>query len=300
MEESAYNKLILQDDSSVDEPPDYLNHEKPQVTFSMVRPASIWTSQRVIEITLATLAAVLLAVDIGLGVYYSNLTDESRAVMSISREVAALNAAYEAAATKQAEAQMRLTQENIKQQVIRWKVEYQVKRNGEYKYMADNLHRDITFLKSHVPAIKEGCRHCLPRWTLIDSACFFLSFSETYSHRTWQEAREFCKKHDSDLAVVDSLEKQLKLNQLINLHQDPSRPLDKNGFWIGLRDVDSEAVWKWLDGSKLNEGFWNDGEPNDSGDEDCAATYPRSNPFKGWNDAPCSYNLKWICEMSVL
>ncbi|XP_077588016.1 uncharacterized protein LOC144206751 isoform X2 [Stigmatopora nigra] len=206
MEESAYNKLILQEDSSVDEPPDYLNHDKPQVTFSMVRPTYIWTSQRVLEITLAGLAALLLAVDIGLGVYYNNLTDESRAVMSISREVAALNAAYDAAATNQAEAQMRLRQENIKQQVIRWHIEHQVKRNVDYKYMANNLHRDITILKSHVPALREGCRHCLPRWILIDSACFFLSLSET--RRQWQEAREFCKKHDSDLAVVDSLEKQ--------------------------------------------------------------------------------------------
>ncbi|XP_057715673.1 CD209 antigen-like protein C [Corythoichthys intestinalis] len=300
MEESAYNKLIHQEDLSADEPALRLNQEKPQVSLSLVWPASTWTSRRVIEIILAALAAVLLAVDIGLGVYYKNLTDESRAVMSISREVAELNAAHEAATMIQEEAQMRLKQEITKQQVIKWQVEYQVKRNGEYKKLADKLQRDIAALKSHIPTIRESCRHCLPRWTLVDSACFFLSFSEIYSSRSWQEARDFCKKHGSDLAVVDTFEKQLKLNQLINIHhQDLSRSISQSGFWIGLRDVDSEAVWKWLDGTKLSEGFWNDGEPNNSGNEDCAATYPRSNPFKGWNDAPCTYNLKWICEMSA-
>lgn len=43
--------------------------------------------------------------------------------------------------------------------------------------------------------------------------------------------------------------------------------------------------------------YWNDGEPNNQGNEDCAAIYPRSNPFKSWNDAPCQYELKWLCQM---
>ncbi|KAM9788105.1 C-type lectin domain family 4 member M-like [Syngnathus typhle] len=299
MEESAYNKLIHQEDPSREEPPLHSNQEKPQVSFSMVRPASSWTSHRVLGITLAVLAAVLLAVDIGLGVYYNNLTDESWAVISISREVAALNTAYEAASKRRADAQMRLTQAIRQHQVIKWQVEHQTKRSSDYKKQADIIQTAITVLKSHVPMIREGCRHCLPGWTLINSACYFLSLSDTHFRSTWQEAREFCKKQDSDLAVLDSSEKQLTINQLINLHQDPLRSITQSGFWIGLRDVDTEGVWKWLDGTRLNEGYWDDGEPNNAGDEDCAATYPRINPFKGWNDAPCSHHLKWICEMSA-
>ncbi|XP_061699598.1 CD209 antigen-like protein B [Syngnathoides biaculeatus] len=299
MEEGAYNKLIHQEDMSVDEPPLRPNRENPQVSLSVARPSSTWTTHRVLEITLAVLAAVLLAVDIGLGVYYNNLTDQFSDVTSISREVAALNAAHEAALKKRAETDMRLAHEKQKHQVIKWELEYQTKRSGYYAKQADKIQTDISILKSHVVMIEEGCRHCLPGWTFISSKCFFLSFSDTFSRRSWEEAREYCKKHDSDLAVIDSSEKQLRINQLINLHQDPSRSLSFSGFWIGLRDAESEGVWKWLDGTQLNEGYWNDGEPNNVGDEDCVATYPRNNPFKGWNDAPCVNNLKWICEMSA-
>ncbi|XP_051941286.1 CD209 antigen-like protein C [Hippocampus zosterae] len=300
MEESAYNKLIHREDPSVDEPPLH-SHQEKQVSLSMVNPATNWTSQRVLEITLAGLAAVLLAVDIGLGVYYNNLTDESQVVMSISREVAALNTAYETASKKRAEAEMQLAQEKRKHQMIKWQVEHQATRSTDDKKQADKIQMDITILKSHIPMLKEGCRHCLPGWTLINSACYFLSFSDTYSRKSWQEAREFCKKHDSDLAKIDSSEKQLKINQLINLHYDERKPLHQSGFWIGLRDVDSEGEWKWLDGTRLNEGFsyWNHGEPNNLRDEDCGAIFPRNNPFQGWNDAPCIYNYKWICEMAA-
>ena len=30
--------------------------------------------------------------------------------------------------------------------------------------------------------------------------------------------------------------------------------------------------------------------------QDCAATYPRDNPFKAWKDAQCNDHMKWICE----
>lgn len=42
--------------------------------------------------------------------------------------------------------------------------------------------------------------------------------------------------------------------------------------------------------------YWNDGEPNDLGDEDCAALYAIENFFKAWNDAKCAFPMKWICE----
>ncbi|XP_054653205.1 CD209 antigen-like protein C isoform X2 [Dunckerocampus dactyliophorus] len=256
--DSAYNKLISQEDLSVDEPPRHSNQEKQQD---------------------------------------NHLTDEPRKVESINRELATLHKTYNAASQRRHESQKRLAEETRQQQITKWQLEHQTIRSKDYKKQADKIQLDIAVLKSHLPMLNEGCRRCSPGWTLINSACYFFSFSDRYSRRSWQEARQFCNKHGSDLVVVDTSEKQMIINQLINHHQDPSMSITQSGFWIGLRDVEEEGVWRWLKGTRLIEGYWNDGEPNNSGNENCAATYPRDNPFKGWNDAPCSYNLKWICEM---
>lgn len=132
----------------------------------------------------------------------------------------------------------------------------------------------------------------------MNSACYYFAFSSALVRRSWQEARDFCKRQGGDLAVINSREKNLVISELINKYADLMGPVVPfTGFWIGLRDVDDEGTWKWLDGTPLTDSFWNIGEPNNQGNEDCAATYRRSNPFFAWNDAPCSHGLKWICEM---
>lgn len=71
--------------------------------------------------------------------------------------------------------------------------------------------------------------------------------------------------------------------------------------WIGGSDSAVEGTWKWVTGPETNTTFWsgtaggntvggnyahwNGGEPNQSGDEDCAETYVSSG---SWNDLPCA------------
>ena len=66
--------------------------------------------------------------------------------------------------------------------------------------------------------------------------------------------------------------------------------------WIGASDREQEGVWRWVTGPEgledlgrgrlLNQGFtnWNDGEPNNSGDEDYAHMMDWSTPPGRWND----------------
>ncbi|XP_035530695.1 CD209 antigen-like [Morone saxatilis] len=297
--DGTYNKLISQEDLSGDEHSLYSNQEKQQVSMSMVRPDSSLNHYKLLTVSLAVLAAILLAADIGLGVYYSRLTDGYRTVTDISSEVAKLQATYNAAIQSRDEAKKQLAKELGEQQLTKWELEHQKRRNTDYERLADKIRMEIAPLKSHMPMIEEGCRHCLPGWTLMNSVCYYFALSDAMSRRSWQEARQFCTRQGGDLAVIDSREKHMAVADLINNYRDPLRPITQSGFWIGLTDVEEEGTWKWLDGTRLTDGYWNDGEPNNvHGNEDCAAAYPRSNPFKSWNDAPCTYELKWICEMA--
>lgn len=69
----------------------------------------------------------------------------------------------------------------------------------------------------------------------------------------------------------------------------------KRGYtWMGLIDINKESTWHWVDGSPLSLTFmkyWNKGEPNNVGDEDCAE-------FRedGWNDTKCDNKKFWICK----
>lgn len=79
--------------------------------------------------------------------------------------------------------------------------------------------------------------------------------------------------------------------------------------WIGANDTAVEGTWKWITGPEANTTFWqgtgsgstvggnyanwNSGEPNQSGDEDCAETYVSSGQ---WNDLPCSATLGYVVE----
>ena len=71
-------------------------------------------------------------------------------------------------------------------------------------------------------------------------------------------------------------------------------------FWLGGTDVETQTIWKWVDGSLLGENgdtFWHEAEPNDiNGREDCLV-------MRGslkWNDSSCQTRLYPLCSKSSL
>ncbi|XP_037550610.1 C-type lectin domain family 4 member M [Nematolebias whitei] len=293
----SYKQLTSQEEATEDELPLHSNQEQQQVTLSTLRPESSLSYHKPLAVSLAVLAVILLAVNIGLGVYYSKLTN-GNILRDMSREIAKLQASYNAAVQSRDETQKQLETERKQQQVTKWEYEHLIMRIKDYEKQVERIQMEIASVNSHLPMIREGCRHCLAGWTFLSSRCFYFPFSDTFYRTTWQEARQFCQRLGSDLAIIDSKEKNMAITELVKNNQDFSRSFYQNGYWIGLSDAEDEGVWKWIDGMRLSEGYWNAGEPNDSNNEDCAAVYPKANPFMSWNDAPCSYNLKWICEMS--
>ncbi|XP_056249289.1 CD209 antigen-like protein E [Seriola aureovittata] len=265
--------------------------------MSVVRPESSMHFYRLVTVSLAVLAVILLAIDIGLGVYYSKLTGQYT-ITDMNEEMTKLQAFYNSAVKSRDDAKKELAKEISEHLHTEWELDHQTKRNKGYEKDINKIQEEISAMKAHIPMIAEGCRHCLPGWTYMNSACYYIATSEALSRRPWHQARQFCINQGGDLAILDTTEKNVAVNSLINNYHDSSRFISLNGYWIGLRDIDEEGTWKWLDGRRMTEGYWNDGEPNNQDNEDCAATYPKNNPFKSWNDAPCGYSLKWICEMA--
>ncbi|XP_050934304.1 uncharacterized protein LOC108892423 [Lates calcarifer] len=290
--DGGFNTLICQEDL-YDDPPS--NQNRRQVSMSNMIPGR---QGRLAVVSLALFAAVLLIVDISLGVHYNRLTDTHLTIDDtehIENELNKLQETYKTAIKTMKDAKKQVDSEMSRQTQTNWELEHQTKRTSDYEAQIKKITGDIASLRSHLPMIHDGCRHCPAGWLLMNLVCYYFPFSDGAGYKTWQKAREFCQMHGGDLAVIDNKDKEnATVRVLINNH-DASKNI--NGFWIGLRDLHEEGTWKWLDGTILVEGYWNDGEPNNQDNEDCAAIYPRSNPFKAWNDAPCNYNLKWICEM---
>ncbi|PCC71268.1 Putative metal-binding motif-containing protein [Nannocystis exedens] len=65
-------------------------------------------------------------------------------------------------------------------------------------------------------------------------------------------------------------------------------------WWIGLNDVDAEDDFVWTDGAPLAFTAWNEGEPNNVGEEDCVNLPTWSGGL--WNDLGCGTPLPYICR----
>uniref|UniRef100_A0A4W5M082 C-type lectin domain-containing protein n=1 Tax=Hucho hucho TaxID=62062 RepID=A0A4W5M082_9TELE len=144
-----------------------------------------------------------------------------------------------------------------------------------------NLIKEKDHLQSKLFVIEQ---HCQEGWRYFDSSLYFLSTKK----KSWEESRQDCQGRGADLVIINSKEEQ---TFLFNLHQRA---------WIGLTDSVTEETWTWVDGTTLITGYWGTGQPDDSGQEDCAEIYyEQADPVKTWNDDKCSTNHNWICEKVV-
>jgi len=112
---------------------------------------------------------------------------------------------------------------------------------------------------------------------------------------SWKQAREQAKSRNyyglqGYLATITQMDEAILLGEL-----------STGVGWIGGSDEAEEGIWKWMDGPEANmifwEGgvsgqssgfsYWNQGEPNNFGDEDYAhITDPLVGMIGSWNDLP--------------
>uniref|UniRef100_A0A3B3ZSK3 C-type lectin domain-containing protein n=1 Tax=Periophthalmus magnuspinnatus TaxID=409849 RepID=A0A3B3ZSK3_9GOBI len=135
---------------------------------------------------------------------------------------------------------------------------------------------------------------CDINWTLSGTKCYYISSKAT--EVSWAGGRAMCQNMGVDLVKIESREEQDFFFNKIS---------DRDWFWIGLTDSQTEGDWRWTDGSSLNKNltFWNK-EPDDwkgSGNdhpegEDCAIILKGSTKDKSWADIFCSSRNGFICE----
>jgi hypothetical protein len=65
--------------------------------------------------------------------------------------------------------------------------------------------------------------------------------------------------------------------------------------WMGFNDRATEGTWVWQSGDPVAYTNWYEGEPNNSGNEDCGQLN-RFHPHLGWNDEPCDRAYAYVCE----
>ena len=109
------------------------------------------------------------------------------------------------------------------------------------------------------------------------------SYYRSTGSMTWTDARQACINMGGHLVTSTSLAEN---NFLFNLWP--------NG-WIGLTDEVSEGTWKWVTGEPYTWAYWNNGEPNNAGDED----YIQFVGGGRWNDLP-NTSLPYVLEFEYI
>ncbi|XP_041944586.1 CD209 antigen-like protein E [Alosa sapidissima] len=137
------------------------------------------------------------------------------------------------------------------------------------------LQKENTEVKSQISDLE---RHMQDGWIFFASSFYYLSTEV----RSWDVARKDCQNRGADLVIINNRDEQ---DFLFRMQKE---------FWIGL--IKKDGLWKWVDGTALTDGFWDDGQPNNYvGEEDCAEIR-ESDYINNWNDDLCSRLELWLCE----
>uniref|UniRef100_A0A672KVN9 CD209 antigen-like protein C n=2 Tax=Sinocyclocheilus grahami TaxID=75366 RepID=A0A672KVN9_SINGR len=133
------------------------------------------------------------------------------------------------------------------------------------------------------------CRPCPEDWLHLEGRCYFFSEDKL----DWQHSKDSCASMGGHLSILHSHQQHLSLWPVTHNRGG----LDYH-YWIGLSDIETEGVWKWVDNTVVNTMFWSewDKEPinHQSGGihgENCSVLDSHSIT---WFDVPCDFNYIYI------
>ncbi|KAL6455520.1 hypothetical protein MHYP_G00360600 [Metynnis hypsauchen] len=165
---------------------------------------------------------------------------------------------------------------------------------GEFVEMVVDIYESADAVKGHKPNIEVKDTNSNLQTQHTGLRYFNSSlYSITTQKKSWDDSRKDCIERGADLVIINSREEQEFINETVGSSE----------AWIGLTDIESEGVWKWVDNTTLATGFWWRGEPNNyNNNEDCVLTGFRgsgSERVLTWADDPCSSSQRGICEKRI-
>lgn len=131
----------------------------------------------------------------------------------------------------------------------------------------------------------------LCRWSV---ECWSYNYSDTTMN--WEEAREWCREHYTDMVAIQNQGEIAHLNSLL--------PKKDYYYWIGIRRIND--VWTWVGTNKpltTEATNWANDEPNNGKNgkkvdknEDCVEMYIKRDTEPGkWNDEQCTKTKTALC-----
>ena len=80
----------------------------------------------------------------------------------------------------------------------------------------------------------------------------------------WFDAMQCCYFQNSYLAEPQNQEETDKINTYLTISTGGDRA---NTWWMGATDMHHEGGWVWMSGNPWSYENWNEGEPNQNGNE---------------------------------
>jgi hypothetical protein len=137
---------------------------------------------------------------------------------------------------------------------------------------------------AHTILVCGGTPACSPVSTFNGHNYLFCENQES-----WDDAQAYCRSFGMNLATINSVGEEgwLYAN---------ASAISTQKWWIGLNDRASEGSFVWASGEPVSYTNWYAGEPNNAGGNEDCGQMNRFYPNHGWNDEPCSFHFRHICE----
>ncbi|XP_073463770.1 C-type mannose receptor 2 [Aquarana catesbeiana] len=119
----------------------------------------------------------------------------------------------------------------------------------------------------------------------LTHSCYQFNFQSALS---WGEAWTSCLQQDANLLSINEIHEQTYINGLLTGYSST--------LWIGLNDLNVNGGWQWSDGSPLKYLNWENDQPSNSEEENCAVI--RTETLGAWQNRNCYNALPYVCKKS--